>query len=142
MTEEFVTEKIILFLEKNGYKILAYDYPGTGTGLMLHPDKFRDKNEGIKPDIVAAKGPTLLIIENKAYCSREDVYKLSELKSSRYKSDIENLLKMTGTSFLKTCIGIPDNPKEINKALDNKLLVDIILAVSESGECRIVYGNL
>jgi hypothetical protein len=52
-----VTKTILSYLSSKGWNIVAYDFPQSGTGIMLHPDRnYSEKNKGgIIPDIVAVK---------------------------------------------------------------------------------------
>ena len=39
MREEQVTKNILDWLESNGWKIICYDFPQSGTGVLLHLNK-------------------------------------------------------------------------------------------------------
>ena len=44
MREEKVTINIMEWLEKNKWKIICYDFPQSGTGILLHiNDQFRKR---------------------------------------------------------------------------------------------------
>ena len=54
MREEQVTKNILDWLEGNGWKIICYDFPQSGTGVLLHLNNSNrtEKNKGgIIPDI-------------------------------------------------------------------------------------------
>ena len=56
MTEENVTKKLLGWLQDNGWDIVCYDFPQSGTGIFLHPNDTLEKNkDSINPDIVAVK---------------------------------------------------------------------------------------
>lgn len=38
MREENVTKKIIKYLKKNEWEIISFDFPQSGTGIMILPD--------------------------------------------------------------------------------------------------------
>lgn len=67
MREENVTKKIIKYLKKNNWKIIAFDFPQSGTGIMILPDdnKSTKNKESIIPDIVAYKDKICVFFENK-----------------------------------------------------------------------------
>lgn len=37
-TEEQITKAILVWLEGNGWSILCYDFPQSGTAISLHPN--------------------------------------------------------------------------------------------------------
>ena len=83
LTEENVTIAVIKWLKAKGWSIVCYDFPQSGTGVMLHPDCSASKNEGgIVPDIVAVRGDVALYFENKDRFSAEDCHKLHKIKVS------------------------------------------------------------
>ena len=49
MREEKVTISILKWLKKNDWKIISYDFPQSGTGLLIHPNSTigrTSKNKG------------------------------------------------------------------------------------------------
>lgn len=143
MKEEIVTKAILEFLRNKGYRIVSFDFPQSGTGLLLHPDTRKDKNEGIKPDIIASKGNILIIMENKDRYWKQDFEKLHELKTSRsYEQSLNDLHTDCKTSILKVGIGIPENKTTVAKALEAKHLVDFIVVVDKNEKCKVMYGEL
>ncbi len=143
MNEEIVTKAILKFLKKKGYRIVSFDFPQSGTGFLLHTDTCKNKNEGIKPDIIASKGNILIIMENKDRYWKKDFEKMYELKTSKlYKQSLNRLHRDCNTSILKVGIGLPKSKKRIAKALETKQLVDFIVAVNENGKCMMIHGEL
>lgn len=62
MREEEVTMILVKCLKKRGWKILSFDYPGSGTGFRLHKNGTNYKNKDtIVPDIIAVKGGRSLV---------------------------------------------------------------------------------
>ena len=57
MTEEQVTKALLQYLTDNGWHIVCFDFPQSGTGRVLHPNNADgEKNkDSIIPDIVAVK---------------------------------------------------------------------------------------
>ena len=39
LTEEQATKAILDWLEENGWKIICFDFPQSGTGVSLHPNE-------------------------------------------------------------------------------------------------------
>lgn len=143
MTEEFVTQSIIRHLAKHGYTIVSFDFPQSGTGILLHPDASRDKNEGIKPDIVASRDELLVVMENKNRYCKKDFEKLHCLKTStHYALDLKKLHNICKTTTLNVGVGIPDAPRVIQRALSTRCLIDFIIGVDEDGNCNVIWGNI
>ncbi len=143
MEEEFVTKSIVSFLKANGYLIYSFDFPQSGTGILLRPDKSSGKSEGIKPDIIAAKGRTLLIMENKGKFWKGDFEKLHNLKhSGDYRTALQHIHIDMGTDRITVGIGIPNNPKYTKRALNLKQMVDLIITVDTSGACEVIWGDI
>lgn len=56
MWEENVTLSLINWLKDSGWDVIAFDYPGSGTGIRLHKNGTRYKNKDtIVPDIIAVR---------------------------------------------------------------------------------------
>ncbi|MBC7333694.1 MAG: hypothetical protein H5T85_04430 [Actinobacteria bacterium] len=143
MKEEFVTKAILKFLRDKGYFVIAFDFPQSGTGVLLHPDTPQDRNEGIKPDIIALKDKILIMMENKDRYWKGDFEKLHELKTTgNYTHSLNKLHMEYNTSALKVGIGIPNSKRTVEKVLKTKHLVDFIIAVDEQGKCEIIWGNV
>lgn len=143
MREEIVTKAILKFLISKGYHIVSFDFPQSGTGLLLHPNIRKDKNEGVKPDIIASKGNILIMMENKAKYWKQDFEKLYELKTSgSYEQSLNKLHRDCNTSILKVGVGIPETKTTVAKALETKHFVDFIVAVDKNGRCKVIYGEL
>ena len=90
MKEERVTINILNWLESNGWKIICYDFPQSGTGVLLHPNSDENrttKNKGgIIPDILATRNSVALFFENKDRFVLSDFEKLKEIKSCAIKA--------------------------------------------------------
>ncbi len=143
MKEEIVTKAILEFLRNKGYRIVSFDFPQSGTGLLLHPDTRKDKNEGVKPDIIALKGNILIIMENKDRYWKQDFEKMYELKTSGlYEQSLNKLHRDCNTSILRVGIGIPESNTTVAKALEIKQLVDLIVVVDKNKKCKVIYGEL
>lgn len=87
ITEESVTKCLLNWLVGLGWDIVAFDFPQSGTGLVLHPDEANrsagTKNQGaIIPDIIARKAGRFVFFENKDRFVAEDFAKLHAIKAS------------------------------------------------------------
>ena len=96
ITEEEATIAIIDWLEVNGWKIICFDFPQSGTGVSLHPNEElrTTKNKGaFIPDIVAIKNGTVIFFENKDRFVLDDFIKVQDLRiNNDYSNSIERLL--------------------------------------------------
>lgn len=84
MREERVTINILNWLEENGWQIVCYDFPQSGTGILLHSngDNRTEKNKGgIISDIIVVKKDIALFFENKDRFYQPDFDKLLEIKT-------------------------------------------------------------
>lgn len=99
------------WLEELGWEIIGFDFPQSGTGIVLHPDQSArltgTKNNGaIIPDIIARKNGRVLFFENKDRFVAADFEKMSSLKNSG--SHSQAIHRLTGPEM--TCffgIGLP-----------------------------------
>ena len=143
MTEEQITKAILFWLEKNGWKIICFDFPQSGTGVSLHPnDEIRTtKNKGaIIPDIVAIKREIVVFFENKDHFVLTDFLKVEELRiSNDYSESIKNLL--TGFKYLNIFygVGLPSSKNTIAKCVENKYKTDFIVFLSPDKLISVQY---
>jgi len=142
MREEEVTKIILNWLESNSWQIVCYDFPQSGTGILLHPNgsKRREKNKGgIIPDIIAVKNNTALFFENKDRFYKPDFDKLLEIKTrSNYSDALNDLLADFNIETIFYGIGIPNSKNEIDKSkkyLDN---IDFLVSCNEQQEIQII----
>lgn len=108
ITEEQVTKAILNWLEANGWEIICFDFPQSGTGVSLHPNQElrTTKNKGaFIPDIVAIKNGIIIFFENKDRFVLTDFLKVQELKqTSDYTTSIEKFL--TEFTYTKIYYGV------------------------------------
>lgn len=129
MKEEQVTKKIIKKLVSNGFSIKVFDYPQSGTGILLSPKRkdFRKLNF----DIIATKDNNLWVFENKDRYYPKDFEKLDFFKKNidEYKESFRIKLDINiDNYYLRTLIGLPK--EEIPKIKDDyKKLIDDIWGV-------------
>lgn len=145
MREERVTINILNWLEENGWQIVCYDFPQSGTGILLHPngDDRTEKNKGgIIPDIIAVKEEIALFFENKDRFYQPDFDKLFEIKSENNFSDSLNQL-LSGFSISKIVygIGIPEVKKHLEKSKTLLDKIDFLITTDDDKNIKIHYDN-
>lgn len=142
MTEEKCTITLLEFLEDNGWEILCFDFPQSGTGRVLHPDTNTSKTEGgIIPDIVAVKNGICLFFENKDHYYLPDFDKQYQLKTtSNYTTAINDLVRGKKVRHIYYGIGFPiDCSKRVTE--DDKSKVDFIVTVDNNNTIDIFHDN-
>ncbi len=137
MREENVTILLIEWLKMNNWKIVAFDYPGSGTGIRLHKNGTRFKNKDtIVPDIVAVRDDVALFFENKDRFYKKDFEKQNcNITDNLYSDDVDELLKSFKSVRIRWGIGIPE-AKYTENVQNHEYLVDFLYTVDEDG---IVY---
>lgn len=146
MKEERVTINIMNWLESNGWKIVCYDFPQSGTGILLHPNAKGNRVEkskgGIIPDIIAIKNSIALYFENKDRFVLSDFEKVRDIKiSGNYSESLDNILSQFNISTIYFGIGIPAVDKYIKKSLENIKDIDFLLSTLENGEVHINFDR-
>lgn len=146
MKEERVTINILYWLESNGWKIICYDFPQSGTGVLLHPntDKNRTtKNKGgIIPDILATRNSVALFFENKDRFVLSDFEKIKEIKSTgNFSNSLNTILSESNVTSIFYGIGIPINDRHIKKSLENIEGIDFLISTNDNGEVRINFDK-
>ena len=138
MNEESVTKSIIKYLKQNGWNIFSFDYPQSGTGFLIHPNDRLDKNKkAIIPDIIANKESICIIMENKSRYYEKDFIKLDNLKNDvNYSNDLNSILKRLNCNNIKYGIGLPLKDFLQNKSDEHIKLVDFIITVDDSKNCK------
>jgi len=130
MTEEQITLTLIRHLKSNDWFVITFDYPQSGTGILIRPDNTDNKSDGFIPDIVAYKNGMVLFFENKDRFVFSDFEKVKRLKNDNsYASAIKRLLGKFNYEVIKFGIGLPNIKKEVGKAIAHKDLVDFIFTV-------------
>ena len=143
MREERVTINILSWLEENGWQIVCYDFPQSGTGILLHPngDNRTEKNKGgIIPDIIAVKDNIALFFENKDRFYQPDFDKLFEIKTENNFSDSLNQL-LSGFSISKIVygIGLPEVKKHLEKSKTQLDKIDFLITTNDNKTVEIHY---
>lgn len=120
LTEENITMNILDYLEKNGWIILCFDYPQSGTGIYFkNESSSSEKNKNsINPDIIATKNNISLYFENKSYYSQHDIDLIRRLKkANNYRRSIDKKLKKTKDTIFYYGVGLPFTIKIEKKKL-------------------------
>lgn len=144
LTEEQITKAILVWLDLGGWKIVCFDFPQSGTGVILHPNpEFREstKNKGaFIPDIVAVKEPAAVFFENKDRFVFSDFEKINDLRTDNIFSNAINLL-LRGYQIRSIYygIGVPFQKSIVNKSLKNLQMTDFIIFVEDDRGIKIGF---
>ena len=136
MTEEQVTKRILEWLISNNWEIITYDFPQSGTGKYLHPNKDlrEEQSKNLKafiPDVVAIKNNISIFFENKNRFFLDDFNKLYNIKTTNIYSDsIDKLLIEYSITNIYYGIGAIKNNLFLEKAIDYYHLVDFIVLIN------------
>ena len=143
MKEEKVTKNILDWLEHNGWSIICYDFPQSGTGVLLHLNNNNrtEKNKGgIIPDIIAVKNNSALFFENKDRFYEPDFDKLNKIRiESNYSDSLDQLLNGFNISNIYYGIGIPELQKDIDKSKRQLKKIDFLVSTNKKKEVSIHY---
>jgi len=143
ITEEKLTKTILDWLEINNWEIICFDFPQSGTGILLHPNNQKKANKnkgGFIPDIVAYRNNTVLFFENKDRFVLEDYEKTNFLRETIvYSNSITQLLANFKVHQIYYGIGIPFTKNNKKKDRENSLLIDFTIMVTPQLEVEVVY---
>lgn len=142
MTEEVVTKSILDWLMREGWNIVCFDFPQSGTGRFLHPNNAEsEKNKGtINPDIVAVKETVGLFFENKDRFYFPDYEKQNLLiNGDDYSIAINDLLSPYPINEIYYGIGLP-TIKHSKKSKEVASLVDFIIGVEKDKSIVILHN--
>lgn len=139
--EEQVTKAIMKWLCSNGWKIICYDFPQSGTGRCLHPNDTDSKTDGIWiPDIVAHKDSNLVFFENKDRFVYNDFEKINRLKNTTsYSMAIKELTQSYEYENINYGIGFPQSQSNISKALPNLNMIDFLVTAIDKDNANVEY---
>ena len=134
MTEEKVTIAILLYLENNGWEVVTYDYPQSGTGRVIHPNigvREDTKNKGaIIPDIIAVRNGNAVYFENKNRFYALDFDKVEMLKTNNpYSIGMYDLLENKGVQSIEFGIGVPCIQRVVEQCSNKLKSVDFLIGV-------------
>lgn len=139
MREETITINFVRELKTNSWTIIAFDFPQSGTGMVLHPNDSMSKIEdSYIPDVIAYKNGTGIITENKTHYSEYDIEKLIKLKETNIYS---NAIKMAFNNYYvsKILYGVVlmDDASNRDKLLSVRNKIDFSFLYNEK-ENRII----
>lgn len=147
MSEEKITIHILDWLKSNGWEIVCFDFPQSGTGISLHPDD-EHRQEGSKnknsviPDIVAHKNGIVAFFENKNRFYFDDFVKVKDLReNNNYTKSINKLLSSYSVEKIFYGVGLLDKAPVLKKALEYQDWVDFILTVSLNGNVTLMHDR-
>jgi hypothetical protein len=146
MKEERVTINILNWLESHGWKIICYDFPQSGTGVLLHPNSDENrttKNKGgIIPDILASRNSVALFFENKDRFVLADFEKIKEIKTlGKYSNSLNTILSDFNVTSIYYGIGIPAIEEYIKKSIENIDGIDFLISSLENGGVQINFDK-
>ena len=145
MREEKVTKNILDWLEENGWKIICFDFPQSGTGVLLHPNCSlrKEKNKGgIIPDIIAVKDDIALFFENKDRFYEPDFEKIYEIKTKlNYSNALNQLLSGFNIKSIYYGISIPELSKEVEKSRNHFHKIDFFITTNNNN-CVIIHHDI
>lgn len=145
MREERVTINIISWLEANDWQIVCYDFPQSGTGVLLHPNSTEkaEKNKGaIIPDIIAARDSIAVFFENKDRFVISDFNKIREIKLlGKYLDSLNAILDGFSVINIFYGIGFPAKERDIIKSLENIDEIDFLVCTYEDGKVQIIHDE-
>jgi len=143
MREENVTKNILQWLQVNGWRIICFDFPQSGTGVLLHLNNSNrtEKNKGgIIPDIIAVKKGVALFFENKDRFYQPDFDKLFEIKTKHnYSNSLNELLKEFSVDNIVYGIAISSIKKQILKSLEQIEKIDFLISTNEEKQVEVHY---
>jgi hypothetical protein len=133
MREERVTINILNWLEATGWTIICYDFPQSGTGILIRPNligETRSKNQGgIIPDIIAVKSGNAVFFENKDRFVLADFDKLRMISSGgNFSEGLNTVLKNHNVERIYFGVGIPATEKEVRRAMENITGIDFLVS--------------
>jgi hypothetical protein len=134
MREERVTKSILAWLKEDGWDIICYDFPQSGTGKPLHHNGARGtKNRDmVIPDIVAHRGTSVVFFENKTRYSQSDVDKLVLIKTTGSHSEsLEGLLSGYESACIYFGIGLHQTKRNLESGLARATRLDFFVGVND-----------
>lgn len=142
LTEEQLTKIILNWLENNGWEIICFDFPQSGTGVVLHSScrtKESKNKDSFIPDIVAIKNRRVIFFENKDRFVLSDFEKVMNLKkSSNYIDSISKLLKKYRYKKIYYGIGLPKNKNVSEKIKIHEGKTDFVIQANKK-EVNVIY---
>lgn len=142
MREESVTKYILRYLIDNGWSVICFDFPQSGTGRVLHPNGQVSKTQGvIVPDVLAVRSGLALYLENKDRYYPADFQKVHDVLAFRqYSEAFDSVLAGQWVERIIGGIGLPKS-KYNDDCISNSGIVDVVLCVGDDGSVEIMRGK-
>lgn len=144
MTEEQVTKAVMEWLDRNGWEILDYDFPGGGTGRRFRfadAASRQDKNTGaFCPDVVAWRDGLFLLFENKAVDTLSDYGKQAKVKQD---PTLPEQLKTAypEKSFRGIWVALAFAVPFLHGDTADKIGIDAVLTVSSDNSVSLAFAS-
>jgi hypothetical protein len=146
--ESIVTIAIIEWLEHSGWDILAFDYPQSGSGVLLKSrDDWEDrdassKGSGVIPDIIGIKDTQIIVFENKVDFRLSDFEKIASMRTSRaYEESILKLATPSTGLIILYGVGLSATKRTLSKSLNFSHLVDFVVVVDKDRHINVLFDH-
>lgn len=144
ITEEFVSLNVRSWLKGLGWNILAFDFPQSGTGIVLHAKGSNSKNkDAILPDVVAhlEREDKGVLLEDKDRFFLGDFKKIERLRTTDdYQPSLSALFGGKLPKEMYYGIGIPNITSQIANSSRHYSKIDFLLAVSADGSISMPHS--
>lgn len=146
MTEEIITRTILNWLKIDGWLILSFDYPQSGTGYALRPDGDGlkgSKNLGtLIPDVIAVKNEVTIFFENKVFFFQGDIDALLSLREdAAYAPAIRTLHQNQPTHRSMVGVGLLHTPSNIEKLFNVEQFLDFAVAIGPNSNVKVLLDR-
>lgn len=145
MEEEAVTLAIVGFLKSRRWVIVSFDYPQSGAGICLLPNKRKknSKNLGkITPDIIAKKNSKYVFLENKVKYRESDIDKIVKIKQGCYSENLSCIFGKLEKKNIFVGIGFEYSKSDIEKASKRFKDIDCAFCVNNDNVVTVVYKKM
>ncbi|QWD46613.1 hypothetical protein G6659_03700 [Polynucleobacter paneuropaeus] len=138
---------MLSWLKDEGWIIVAYDYPQSGTGYSLHSKERMNgsKNIGaIIPDIVAVRNDAAIFFENKVDFNLVDIEAISILRGSGLYDDSISVLLKSFNAVRKITFGITlqESSNNLKKIMEHKSSLDFAFLINQDLIVDLCYGSI
>jgi hypothetical protein len=139
MTEEFITKSIMMYLQDNGWSLISFDYPQSGSGYRFNRNLVnvcKSTQNSIIPDVMALINDVLFIWENKNKFTLNDLLKYDNFATA-YSDSLESL--KLSISFKGICfgIGLANTSYNVRKTLEYREKLDFAVLVDDTGNVTV-----
>lgn len=144
MTEERVTLAVMKFIRNFKYAIIAFDYPQSGRGLLLHSNERRGKNDdSLVPDILAKRADDAIFLENKVRFSDADAAKLRRVRDSGlYDGHLRKVGIDRQYCKVKFGVALADTPSNVAAFMAHGSDLDLLFLVDAKGRVTLRHGSM